>query len=58
MSSDKTVFRQLIQFFPRHDFNLCVRRYRGEHRVKTFTTFDQFLCLAYAGSRGRKSSGY
>ena len=55
MNSGKTVFRQLLQFLPRHDFNLCVRRDRGEHWVKTFTTFDQFLCLAYAQMSGRES---
>ncbi len=55
MNSGKTVFRQLLQFLPRHGFNLCVRRYRGEHWVKTFTTFDQFLCLAYAQMSGRES---
>ena len=55
MNSGKTVFRQLLQFFPRHDFSLCVRRHRGEHWVKTFTTFDQFLCLAYAQITGRES---
>jgi hypothetical protein len=55
MNSGKTVFRQLLQFFPRHDFNLCAHRYRGERWVKTFTTFDQFLCLAYARITGRES---
>jgi hypothetical protein len=55
MNSGKTVFRQLLQFLPRHEFDLCVRRYRGEHWVKTFTTFDQFLCLAYAQLSGRES---
>jgi len=55
MNSGKTVFRQLLQFLPRHDFNLCVSRYRGEHWVKTFTAFDQFLCLAYAQLSGRES---
>jgi hypothetical protein len=55
MNSGKTVFRQLLRFLPRHDFNLCVRRYRGEHWVKTFTTFYQFLCLAYAQLSRRES---
>jgi hypothetical protein len=55
MNSGKTVFRQLLQFLPRHDFNLCVRRYRGEYWVKSFTAFDQFLCLAYAQLSGRES---
>jgi len=55
MNSGKTVFRQLLQFLPRHDFNLCAHRYRGEYWVKSFTAFDQFLCLAYAQLSGRES---
>ena len=55
MNSGKTVFRQLLQYLPRHEFNVCVHRYRGEYRVQKFTTFDQFLCLAYAQISGRDS---
>ena len=55
MNSGHTVFRQMLQFLPRHDFNLCVSRYRGEYRAKSFSTFDQFLCLAYAQMSGRDS---
>lgn len=55
MQSGKTVFKQLLQFLPRYEFNLCVDRYRGEHRVKKFSTYDQFLCLAYAQMAGRES---
>jgi IS4 transposase len=55
MNSGQTVFRQLLQYLPRHEFNVCVRRYRGEHWAKTFSTFDQFLCLAYAQMSGRDS---
>lgn len=55
MHSGKTVFKQLLQFLPRYEFNLCVSRYRGEHWVKKFSTYDQFLCLAYAQMSGRES---
>ena len=55
MNSGHTVFRQLLQYLPRHDFNVCVHRYRGEYWVKKFSTFDQFLCLAYAQMSGRES---
>jgi hypothetical protein len=55
MNSGQTVFRQLLQYLPRHEFNICVRRYRGEHWAKSFSTFDQFLCLAYAQLSGRES---
>jgi hypothetical protein len=47
MNSGITVFKQLLQFLPRYEFNLCVRRYRGEYQARRFSTFDQFLCLAY-----------
>ena len=55
MNSGQTVFRQLLQHLPRHEFNACVRRYRGEYWAKSFSTFDQFLCLAYAQLSGRES---
>ncbi len=55
MHSGTTVFKQLLQFLPRYEFNLCVSRYRGEHWVKKFSTYDQFLCLAYAQMAGRES---
>lgn len=55
MNSGQTVFRQLLQFLPRHDFNLCVRRHRGNYRARSFSAFDQFLCLAYAQMAGRES---
>ena len=55
MNSGHTVFRQLLQYLPRHEFNVCVRRYRGEYWAKTFSTFDQLLCLAYAQLSGRES---
>jgi Transposase DDE domain/Domain of unknown function (DUF4372) len=55
MNSGQTVFRQLLQYLPRHEFNVCVRRYRGEHWAKSFSTFDQFLCLSYAQLSGRES---
>lgn len=55
MNSGQTVFRQLLQFLPRHEFNLCVQRYRGDYRARSFSTFDQFLCLAYAQMAGRES---
>lgn len=55
MNSGYTVFRQLLQYLPRHEFNVCVSRYHGEYWAKSFSTFDQFLCLAYAQMAGRES---
>ena len=55
MNSGHTVFRQLLQYLPRHEFKVCVSRYRGECWSKSFCTFGQFLCLAYAQMAGRES---
>ncbi len=55
MHTGPTVFKQLLQHLPRYEFNLCVQRYRGEYWAKSFSTFDQFLCLAYAQMAGRES---
>lgn len=54
MNTGQTVFRQLLQYLPRHEFNVCVRRYRGEYWIKRFSSFDQFLCLGYAQMSGRE----
>lgn len=48
MPSGRIILSQLMSFFPRHEFNKCVLRYQGEHRVRTFSCFDQFLCMAFA----------
>ena len=55
MNSGKTVFKQLLQFLPHHEFNKCVARYNGSYKVRRFSCYDQFLCLAYAELSGRES---
>lgn len=55
MNSGKTVFKQLLQFLPHHDFSKCVARYNGDYKVRKFSCYDQFLCLAYAELSGRES---
>ncbi len=55
MDSGKLVFAQLMDFLPRHDFNKCVRRYRGDYRVRDFSCRDQFLAMAFAQLTYRES---
>ena len=55
MFKDRLVFSQLMDFFPRQDFNKCVYRYRGNHRTRTFSCLDQFLCMAFAQLTFRES---
>jgi len=55
LPSERTVFSQLLDFLPRHEFNKCVRRYQGNYRTRGFSCLDQFLCLAFAQLTGRES---
>ena len=55
MHSGQLVFAQLMDFLPRHEFNTCVRRYRGQRRQRGFSCRDQFLCLAFAQLTFRES---
>ena len=55
MNSGRTVFAQLVEFLPVHEFRKCVDRYRGEYKVQKFTCLDQFLCMAFAQLTFRES---
>jgi hypothetical protein len=37
-----------MDFLPAYEFRLCVARYHGNYKVKSFSCWDQFLCLAFA----------
>jgi hypothetical protein len=55
MYSGRIVFSQLMDFLPKHEFNKCVRRYRGNYRIRRFSCFNQFLCMAFAQLTYRES---
>lgn len=55
MYSGKTVFSQIMDFLPMHEFRKCVKRYRGNYKVKSFTCLDQFLCMSFAQLTYRES---
>jgi len=55
MNIGRTVFAQLMEFFPSYEFRKCVERYNGNHKVLSFTCLDQFLCMAFAQLTYRES---
>ena len=55
MHRGKTVFAQLMDFIPAHDFGRCVNRYQGDYKVSSFSCWDQFLCMAFAQLTYRES---
>src|SRR4030042_3379584 len=55
MNSGKTIFSQLMDFLPTHEFRQCVERYHGNYKIKSFSCWDQFLCMAFAQLAYRES---
>src|SRR4030043_1960166 len=55
MHAGRTVFSQLLGFLPQKQFDRCVQRYHGNPRTKTFSCFDQCLCMAFAQITYRQS---
>jgi hypothetical protein len=55
MHAGQFVFAQLMEFLPRHEFDACVRRYRGDRRQRGFSCHDQWLCLAFGQLTFRES---
>ncbi len=55
MNQGMLVFAQLMEHLPLTTFRRCVTRYQGEHKVKTFSCLDQFLCMAFAQLTYRES---
>jgi transposase len=55
MHQGRIVFSQVLDFLPRKQFRKCVSRYRGNHRTRSFTCYDQFLCMAFAQFAYRES---
>jgi hypothetical protein len=48
MYEGRTVFSQALDFLPRKQFRKCVDRYDGNVRARSFSCYEQFLCMAFA----------
>jgi len=55
MNTGRTLFAQLMDFLPLHQFRKCVQRYQGGYKVQSFSCLDQFLCMAFAQLTYRES---
>jgi len=55
MNTGRTVFAQVMDFLPLHEFRKCISRYRGHYKVKDFSCVDQFFCMAFAQLTYRES---
>jgi len=55
MNGSKSVFSQLTDYLSWFQFQECVERYRGDYKLKSFSCWDQFLCMAFAQLTYRES---
>ena len=44
-----------MDFLPIHEFRKCIKRYNGNYKIKRFSCWDQFLCMAFAQLTYRES---
>ena len=55
MYAGKLIFAQLTDLIHPEQFRRCVRRYHGDYKVKTFSCWSQFLCMAFGQLTFRES---
>lgn len=55
MPTGHYVFCQLASSLSRYEFQKCVDAYRGDHYVKSFPCWQQFLCLCFGQLTFRES---
>lgn len=55
MNQGKYVFSQIMTLISHTSFNSCVKRYKGDHKTKHFSCWNQFLCMAFGQLTHRES---
>lgn len=55
MNEGKYVFSQIMSFIDHNEFNRCIERYDGNNRVRNFSCWKQFLCMAFGQMTHRES---
>ena len=55
MYKGQTIFLQLTDHLSRRTFRRLVKRYNANHRVRSFTCWEQFLAMAFAQLTYRES---
>jgi hypothetical protein len=48
MRAGKSIFAQVMEWIHPEQFRRCVQRYHGNHSVRNFPCWDQFLAMAFA----------
>ncbi|HEY4756197.1 MAG TPA: IS4 family transposase [Ignavibacteriaceae bacterium] len=55
MNQGQTIFSQIMSYIPKNSFDSCVKKYRGNYKVQSFTCWEQFLAMSFAQLTYRES---
>ena len=55
MNQGKYVFAQITEFLPRRVFDSIVQKYNGNKHIRTFTCWNQMLCMIFGQLTARDS---
>lgn len=55
MNAGKYVFSQVIGFLSFDDFNKFVKKYKGNYKIKSFSCWNQLLCMLFGQLANRES---
>lgn len=55
MNQGQTIFSQIMNYLPKYSFDCCVKKYRGNYKVQSFTCWEQFLAMTFAQLTYRES---
>jgi hypothetical protein len=55
MNQGKYVFAQFASFLPQRIFDKCVEQYNGNYRIRSFSCWNQLLCMIFGQLSGRES---
>ena len=55
MNQGKYVFAQFVSFLPQRVFDRCAEQYNGNYRVRSFSCWNQLLCMMFGQLSGRES---
>ena len=53
MSHKNSIFTQILQIIPRHEFEKSVKKYSGDFASKGFTCWEQFVSMLFAQFSGQ-----
>jgi hypothetical protein len=50
MNNGRTILSLLLEFASRYEFDKCIDKYRGNYRIKSITSWEQFIVMKSAQS--------